>query len=223
MKTIKAWHFLSTDYRLGYADGRKVGADTLTTVSGEPRLCKHGLHGSRKVLDALSYAHGPIVCRVTIGGKIIDGNNKIVGTERYIEWTLDATWLLHEFACWCAERALKKAGVSDERCWNAIFAKRGWLNEEVTDDELVAAWDAAWVAAWAAARAAAWDAARAAARAAAWDVAWDAAWDAACAAAWAAARAAAWDAAWDAAWVAAWNAAWDAQNRKFTRMLMEAV
>ena len=78
---------------------------------------------------------------------------------------------LHEFACICAERALTLAGVTDERCWNAIKAKRAWLRGEIRDDELDAAWAAARAAAsaaaWAAASAAAWDAARAAASAAA--------------------------------------------------------
>src|SRR5699024_6815760 len=81
---------------------------------------------------------------------------------------------LHEFACICAERALTLAHVKDERCWNAIKAKRAWLRGEISDDELDAAWAAAWDAAWAAAWDAAWDAARDAA----WDAARDAAWDA---------------------------------------------
>ena len=69
---------------------------------------------------------------------------------------------LHEFACICAERALTLAEVKDERCWNAIKAKRAWLRDEIRDDEL----DAAWSAASAAVRAAESAAVRAAARAA---------------------------------------------------------
>ena len=94
---------------------------------------------------------------------------------------------LHEFACRCAEGELRKAGVTDDRSWNAIRVKRLWIEGKATDTELAAArdaarvaardaaWDAAQVAARAAARVAARDAARAAARAAAWDAAWDAA------------------------------------------------
>ena len=93
---------------------------------------------------------------------------------------------LHEFACICAERALTLAGVKDERCWNAIKAKRAWLRGEISDDELKAASAAAWAAARAAASAAAWAAARAAESAAARA----AASAAESAAAWAAARAA---------------------------------
>ncbi len=82
---------------------------------------------------------------------------------------------LHEFACRCAEEALKLVKDPDPRSVAAIEAKRKWLKGEITDEELVAARGAAWDAAWAAASAAASDAA----------------WDAARAAAWAAARAAA--------------------------------
>ena len=73
---------------------------------------------------------------------------------------------LHEFACICAERALILAHVKDERCWNAIKAKRAWLLGKISDDELYAARAAAWAAASAAASAAARAAASAAARAA---------------------------------------------------------
>lgn len=55
---------------------------------------------------------------------------------------------LHEFACICAERALTLTGVKDERCWNAIKAKRAWLRGEISDDELDATWAAARAAAW---------------------------------------------------------------------------
>lgn len=83
---------------------------------------------------------------------------------------------LHEFACICAERALKLAGVTDERCWNAIKAKRAWLRGEISDDELHAASAAAWAAAWAAESAAAWAADSAARWAAESAARWSAAW-----------------------------------------------
>ena len=118
--------------------------------------------------------------------------------------------LLHEFACRCAERALKAAGVTDTRCWNAIEAKRKWLKNEITDEELAAARDAARAAARAAAWAATWYAAR--------DAAWVAARDAAWVAARAAARAAAWVAAKDAAWVA--ERKWQVEELK--NMIKEA-
>ena len=111
-------------------------------------------------------------------------------------WAVTQTGLiedekLHEFACRCAEEALKRVDNPDPRSVAAIESKRKWLRGEISDEELTAASAAAWDAAWDAAR----DAARAAARAAASDAASDAARAAARAAAWAAS-----DAASDAAW-----------------------
>ena len=116
---------------------------------------------------------------------------------------------LHEFACICAERALTLTGVKDERCWNAIKAKRAWLRDEISDDELAAAW--------AAASAAAWDAARGAA----WAAAWSAVRAAERAAASAAERAAASAAASAAAWSAAWAAASAAERKWQCEKLIE--
>ena len=82
---------------------------------------------------------------------------------------LIAAPILHEFACRCAEDALKLVEKPDPRSVAAIEAKRKWLRGEITDDELAAS------------RAAAWDASRDAARAAAWDASRDAAWAAAAA------------------------------------------
>ena len=71
--------------------------------------------------------------------------------------------ILHEFACLCAENALKLVDKPDPRSVSAIETKRRWLRGDATDEEL----EAASAAASAAARADASAAARAAARAAA--------------------------------------------------------
>lgn len=121
---------------------------------------------------------------------------------------------MHLLACDFAERVVHLCGA-DPQPRAAIEAKRKWLRGEVSNEELVAAWDAA-----RAARAAAW--ATRDTRDTTWD-AWDAAWDASAVAS-AVASAAAWDAsaiasaAWDAGRAAAWatwaasaaSAAWDA-------------
>ena len=54
--------------------------------------------------------------------------------------------VLHEFACWCAERALpawEKRCPGDNRPRLAIEAKRAWLRGGETDEELAAARSAA--------------------------------------------------------------------------------
>ena len=60
---------------------------------------------------------------------------------------------LHEFACRCAEEALKLVKNPDPRSVAAIEAKRRWMRGEIGDEELAAARAAAWAAAMAAARA----------------------------------------------------------------------
>jgi hypothetical protein len=162
------------------------------------------MHGSVCLIDALHYANGPIVCRVEIEGDIIEGGDKLCGRRRTVLWWLDATRILHEFACQCADDALALVDNPDPRSVAAVAAKRKWLRGEITDEELDAARADAW-AAWAAAAATADDAADAAARAAA-------------AARWAAAA----DAARNAAWNAAWNAARAQQDARLTEMVMAA-
>ena len=233
-----AWHLLSEDKRLGYDDGRLVEVGATLECKGDPELCSNGMHGSVRLIDAAYYASGPIVCRVEIEGDVIEGDDKLCGRRRTVLWMLDATKILHEFACSCAEDALALVAQPDPRSVAAIEAKRAWLRGEITDEELDAASAAAWAAsrdardaaraeAWAAldaalyvARAAAWAASRSAARAASW-AARDAAQDAARAAAqaaWAASSAAA----YAASWAVTRDAAWAKQNERLTAMVMEA-
>ena len=209
------WHFLRESRCMGYRRTRTVvEAGRTYSCEGDLKLCHNGMHASSRAIDALVYAPGPIACRVRLLGERLDGTDKSCARSREVLWMADAARTLHEFALWCAEKALtreREAGREpDPRCWEALAVKRRWLNGEASDSELAAARDAAWDAARAAARDAAWDAARDAARDAAGDAAEAAAESAALHAARDAARRAAWDAARTAAWDAARTAAWDA-------------
>src|SRR5690606_392190 len=166
------WHFVAADRRLRWplrrGEPRPVVEPGQTLrVEGPPVLCKRGLHASRRGLDALQYAPGPVVCRVRLGGEIVEGADKAASTERTVLWLADATRVLHEFALWCAERALtreREAGREpNPRAWAALEVKRRWLEGAATDEELVAAWGSAFdaVAGWSSAFnvVAAWDAA----------------------------------------------------------------
>jgi len=125
--TVLAWHFLSADRRLGYGDGRLVKKGQTLRVEGEPALCWNGLHGSRRLIDALSNALGPIIERVEIGAdkpyEIVAVENKLVGTWRKTLWWIDATMVLHEFACREAEEALRDVGITDERYWDRLNSR----------------------------------------------------------------------------------------------------
>ncbi len=191
---MKAWHFTSDTLRDGWllpADGEVL------RHRGDLIMCEQGLHASVRIIDALKYAPGNTICRVSVSGHEWQGHDdKIVCRERIILWRIDGEFLLRKFARLCA--------LDVVHLWDCPDIVLRYLK---TGDEKIraAARDAAGAAAWAAA----WDAAGAAAWAAAWDAAWAAAWDAA----WAAARAAARD--------AAWAAAWAAQNKRLTRMVLE--
>ena len=146
--TIEGWHFLRQDGCLNYPPYTKVEVgQTLTLDDGEPALCERGFHASKRAIDALYYAPGPIICRVELGGVIVHDDDKMSASERTVLWMADATNALHECACLYAEEALRVAKVVDDpRCIAAIQAKRRWMRGEITDEELAAARDAAWAA-----------------------------------------------------------------------------
>lgn len=152
MKPILAWYFSEESKKLRYGDGREIAIGVEHTVKGYPEPCKHGLHGSESILDALDYAPGSIVWRVELSGRIKRSGDKIAATRRkYIAGGIDISDVLRAFA--------RKMALSVAHLWDCPEIVRRYLE---TGDESIrsAAWDATSAAAWAAAK----DAARAAAR-----------------------------------------------------------
>ena len=163
MTRILAWHWVHEDRRLGYGDGREVRAGETIEHNGSIALCESGLHASTTILDALTYAPGPVVCRVRMSGTVLRGNDKIVATRRETLWMVDARRVLVVWACECAWEALQRVGNPDPRSVAAIREVMRQQRSGVRDQaKLDAARDAASAAARAAARAAAWAAASAA-------------------------------------------------------------
>lgn len=171
-ETILGWHFCAEDKRLGYDDGREIIEGETLRVEGEPALCQHGLHASERLIDALKYAPGPILCRVELSDGIIKGDDKAVARARKTLWMFDATNALRDFAATVAENALlaeRAAGREpDPRSWAAVQFVRDLLDGKIKEEYREAAARAARSAAWTAARSAwaAWTAARSAASAA---------------------------------------------------------
>tara|TARA_Y100000310_G_C20383667_1_gene669377 strand:- start:41 stop:733 length:693 start_codon:yes stop_codon:yes gene_type:complete len=217
------WHWVGRKQKL--RDGQIVEVGMTHPAIGDIRMCQRGYHASNRAIDALGYGSNSavIACRVELLGDRIDEHDKSVGSQRRVIAIIDAEMILHEFACWCADQALKLIDKPDPRSIKAIQVKRKWIKGKADRCELAAARAAAWDAAWDAAGTAAGDAAGTAARAAAWDAAGGAAGTAAGTAARAAAGDAAGTAAGDAARAAAWDAAWTAQNKKLESMLLEAI
>ena len=162
-KEVLAWHFVGDSLR----DGRPIPDNGVTLKhKGKLELCASGLHASERLIDALSYAPGPILCRVRMGGAIKKESDKLVARQRTIIWRIDSTHVLLKFAQQCA--------LDVAHLWNMPPVTREYL--ETGDESLkAAAWAATWETAWDAARETAWDAARAAA----WDAANAGGWDAA--------------------------------------------
>ena len=157
---MKAYKFLKDDHRSGCGNEPPWKEGETRTVAGDIVMCERGYHASPSWLDALQYAQGSIACIVDLE-KPIKGDDKWVSNTCTIIKMVDATKVLRTFACDCAERALKRANVTEERSWNAITVSRLYNEGKATREELAAARDAARDAAWVA-----------------WDAAWSAAWDA---------------------------------------------
>jgi len=150
-----AWYFSNNERELGNGDGRPIIVGETHKVTGTPVLCQHGLHGSIKPLDALQYAKGHYLYRVEIGGDIVVGNDKIVGTERTYLQEINAEDILRKFA-----RKVAMINIENIKpyCDSAKYDKiLKWL-ETGAEQHRSAAQSAARTAAWSAARTAAWSA-----------------------------------------------------------------
>ena len=197
---IQAWHF-SNGHPRNDPDTKIVPGLHLTVDPDRLVMCKYGLHGSVRLIDALRYAPGAVLSRVELSGRILEDTNKYVASERTHIAIEDVTRTLHEFAIWCAEQALALIDNPDPRSLEALHIKRLWLDGKATDDKLTAARDAADAAtntAWAATKAA-----RDAAGAMVTDAAHAAAW-----------------ATWAATGVVAQDVARAMQNDKLTEIVM---
>ena len=105
------WHFLRKDRCLRFGDNREVFPGMTLRTDDAPILREQGFHASERVIDALIYAPGPVVCLVTLGGAVVHTPDRLVpdksaGQERTALWMYDATDLLRGFACDVAEEAL---------------------------------------------------------------------------------------------------------------------
>jgi hypothetical protein len=149
MNATYAYHFLPADRKLRYSD-EPVEVGRTYTVKPPVELCKLGLHGSRRITDALGYAPGPVLCRTLHSGMIVYGSDKLCSSERKILWMLDLTRALQRFAYWCAVRALNRCGVKDPRSLEALRITALWLDGKATDEEQQVARTDAYVAAHAA-------------------------------------------------------------------------
>src|SRR3990167_10121131 len=137
------WHFLPADRRLRWGSREVVEAGRTYRAEGSLVMCESGMHASARAIDALTYAPGPLVCRVELVVERLDAADKSCARERRVLLIAHATPVLHEHACTVAGDALHLAEArgarADPRSWAGIETKRRWLRGEATDAELAAA------------------------------------------------------------------------------------
>jgi len=187
---MKAYYFSEESRKLRFNDNRPIVIGETHSVDGEIIPCKNGLHGSTNLIDALSYAPGPILYLVELSGTIVEQEDKVAAQHRTYLKEIDATKILSKFARMQAltvvER-IKPYCIPED--YNLLLS---WLNtgnegiHQVARSTALAAAEAveaavgvatrsaalaatelaAWATAWATTKAASWAAARSAALAA---------------------------------------------------------
>ena len=139
---MKAYHFLMGNMETGSGTEGPWTIGEEREIEGDLGLCCRGYHSSKSWLDTLNYAPGAMACIVDIPdsrhGTIV-GNDKQVSPRRKLLAARDATQVLQLFACDCAERALRIAGVANEELWAIMRVARLYVNGEVGEEELKAA------------------------------------------------------------------------------------
>ena len=206
---MKAWYFSDATKKLQYNDGRDIAIDITHTVEGTPKCCRHGLHGSKNILDALQCAPGNIIWRVELSGKMDRQPDKISATSRtYLAGGVD---ILPIILAWSRRVALDVAHLWDMPDIVRKFLETG--DKEIANATVYAAYVIANTANAANATYSAANAANAAANAANTANAAYAAYSA-----YVTARAAA-----NAAAYAAVNAANAAAKKKYTRWLLQDI
>ena len=141
---MKAYHFLKDNMCGGYGKEPPWKVGETRSVEGKLEMCSWGYHASPSWLAALNYAQGGMACIVELSGDILKDENKSVAQTRKLIEARDSSKTLREFACQCAERALKRAKITDERSWEAVKVARLYSKGKATLRELDAAGDAAW-------------------------------------------------------------------------------
>lgn len=131
---VLAWHFTGSALR----DDRPIPIKgEWLTHEGPVTICKSGLHASENLIDALWYAPGLTLHRVTCRNIINKDRNKLVARGRRIERSADMSRAVAQWAGECALLAEWFAAGADAARVVVIAA---------TDASAIAAADAAYVA-----------------------------------------------------------------------------
>ena len=154
MKQVTGWWFAPPNKKLANGDNRKIKLGITHSLDGKIIPCKHGLHLSKRPIDALQYANSSIIYKVVGFGVIVPHGNPIdkyaCSERKYTAGGIDISDTLRHFARLCALDVI--------HLWDAPDVVVDYLQTGKEEFR-----DAAGAAARAAAGDAAWDAAGAAA------------------------------------------------------------
>lgn len=115
---------------------------------GNLDLYEGKIEGRIDLIDVLDYAPSPpLFCYIDITGNVAMSEvGKVTGHRYKIFHTVDATNILHEFACICAEDAFKAVKNPDHRSVAMVKAKRDWVAGRIDSNQLQTAVNNAWAA-----------------------------------------------------------------------------
>jgi len=131
---VEGWHWLPQDMRLRFPPYTLVEpGQTLSVDEDKLYICHYGLHASRLASQALFYAPGYVIERVTLSGHIVEISDKLCASQRTCHWLAHAEKTLHEFTLWLATEV---GGDDLPEMKELIAAKKAWLLDNMSLKEL---------------------------------------------------------------------------------------
>jgi hypothetical protein len=98
---MKAFYFANTDRRLRFGDNRKIHLGETHTIEGKPIMRERGLHASKKILNVLDYAPGPVIYIVDVSAEIVENGIICSKFRTYLKGDIDISHILCKFARMC--------------------------------------------------------------------------------------------------------------------------
>ena len=117
------YYFASKDRRLRYGDNRLIEEGVTHTVEPSLDRCDHALHAYRRAIDALRYAHGPVICTVELGGEILHGDTRSIATKRTYLEVIDGESLISKFC--------RRCDLDTLELWERLFGGPGSIRSHL--------------------------------------------------------------------------------------------
>ena len=117
------YYFASKDRQLRHGDHRCIEEGLTHTVEPSLDQCDHALHAHRRAIDALRYAHGPLICIVELGGETLHGDRRLVATKRTYLKVIDGEVLISKFC--------RRCDLDTLELWERLFGGPGSIRSHL--------------------------------------------------------------------------------------------